>query len=61
MSNCCIKERKEERKMKGPRGAWGGIRGPSAGPSGHLGASIATLSWPNCKPYGAPSGPLGVH
>jgi hypothetical protein len=62
MSNCCIKEKKEEKKMSGPRGAWkgpyldpkGALGGPQqvpqVAPSGPLGASILGLSRPNCKP-----------
>jgi hypothetical protein len=56
-----IKERKEERKMRGPRGAWkvpyldpkGALGGPQqvpqVAPSGPLRASIEGLSRPNCK------------
>jgi hypothetical protein len=62
ISNCCTKERKEERKMRGPKGTW---KGPYLGPKGalgapprvtqgalsvYLGASIRALSRPNCKP-----------
>jgi hypothetical protein len=73
MSNCCIKERKEERKMQGPRGAWkvpyldpkgalgGPQRVPQDAPLWYLGASIRAPSGTNCKPYGALSGHLGVH
>jgi hypothetical protein len=62
MSNCCIKESKEERRMRGPRGAWKGPyldpkgplgdpqRVPQGAPSGHLQASIRALRGPNCKP-----------
>jgi hypothetical protein len=62
MSNYCIKERKEERKMRGPRGAWkgpyldpkgalGGLHWfPQGDSSGPLGALIGALSRPNCKP-----------
>jgi hypothetical protein len=62
MSNCFIKERKEEIKMRGPRGAWkgpyldpkGALGGPQQVPqlalSGPLGASIEGLSRPNYKP-----------
>jgi hypothetical protein len=34
MSNCCIKERKEERKTRDPRGVW---TGPYLDPKGALG------------------------
>ena len=34
MSNCCIKEKKEERKTRGLRGAW---KGPYLDPKGALG------------------------
>jgi hypothetical protein len=62
MSNYCIKERKEERKMRGPGGAWKGpyldLRGALGGSqrvsqgtlSWHLGASIGALNGPNRKP-----------
>jgi hypothetical protein len=55
MSNCYIKERKEEMKMRGPRGVWKGSyfdpkgtlggpqRVPQGAPLGHLGASIRAL------------------
>jgi hypothetical protein len=58
MSNCCIKEKKEERKMRGAReGPYldpkGALRGPQqvpqGTPSGYLGASIRALSGPNSK------------
>jgi hypothetical protein len=49
MSNYCIKERKEERKMRGPRGAW---KGPYLDPKGALGGHQRV-------PQEAPSGPLG--
>jgi hypothetical protein len=49
MSNCCIKERKEERKTRGPRGAW---KGPYLDPKGALGG-------PQQVPLGAPSRSLG--
>jgi hypothetical protein len=44
MSNCCIKERKEERKMRGPRGAW---KRPYLDHKGALGATIGSLRGPN--------------
>jgi hypothetical protein len=52
MSNCSIKERKEERKMRGPWGAW---KGPYLEPKGALGgpqqvpqmASIGGVRRPN--------------
>jgi hypothetical protein len=55
MSNYCIKERKEERKTRGPRGAWkgpyldpkGSLRGPPAGP---LGGHIEILREPHQGP-----------
>jgi hypothetical protein len=62
MFNCCIKERKEERKMRGLRGTWKGPyldpkgalggrqRVPHGAPLGHLKSSIRALSRPNCKP-----------
>jgi hypothetical protein len=63
MFNCCIKERKEERKMRGPRGNRKepyldpkvALRGPqrvSQGTSsGYLGALIINLAGPiaNCR------------
>jgi hypothetical protein len=53
MSNCCIKERKEERKIRGFRGAW---KGPYLDPKGALGGPNRSLRWPQ-----GPKGPqLGV-
>jgi hypothetical protein len=49
MSNCCIKERKEERKTRGPRGAW---KEPYLDPKGALGG-------PQRVPQGDPSSSLG--
>jgi hypothetical protein len=49
MSNCCIKEMKEVRRMRGPMGAW---KGPYLDPKG-------AFCGPQRFPQGAPSGYLG--
>ena len=50
MSKGCIKEKNEERKMRGPRGVW---KGPYLDPKGALGG-------PQQVPQVAPSGPLAL-
>jgi hypothetical protein len=51
MSNCCIKERKEKIKTRGPRGAW---KGPYLDPQGALGDPQWVLQEDPSRSLGGP-------